>query len=322
MHLIDGRGKLATIMPAQPTLISSPSLKTSATSMYLRLVLVALFWGGTFVAGRAVAGSTPGILAATIRFGIAAPLLLLVAWRFEGGLPRLNVRQALLTFGLGLTGIFLYNLCFFGALGELPAGRSALFVAFNPIVTALLLSVLMRERLTPMKWLGIGTAFIGAAIIVTRGDVLGAIQDISQSVGMGELLMLAAITGWAFYTLIGRQAMATISPIAATTYAALWGLALLTITSVFQTDASDWAALSWTELGCIAYLGIFGTVIGFIWYYQGVKQLGAAQAAVFNNLVPVFGIGLGALALSEPILISMVVGGVLVILGVGLTNRA
>jgi len=305
-----------------PSIVSSaPSARASATSLYLRLVLVALFWGGTFVAGRAVAGSTPGILAATLRFAIAAPLLVLVAWRFEGGLPRLNWRQALHTLGLGLTGIFLYNLCFFGALEEIPAGRSALFVAFNPIVTALLMSVLTRERLSRIKWLGIGIAFVGAAIIVTRGDVLGAMEDISQSVGAGEGMMLIAITAWAFYTLIGRHAMATISPIAATTYAALWGLVLLAAASVVQTDASDWAAVDWAELGLIAYLGVFGTVIGFIWYYQGVKQLGAAQAAVFNNLVPVFGILLSAVVLSEPILISMVVGGVLVVLGVALTNR-
>lgn len=305
-----------------PSIVSSaPSARASASSLYLRLVLVALFWGGTFVAGRAVAGSTPGILAATLRFAIAAPLLVLVTWRFEGGLPRLNGRQALHTLGLGLTGIFLYNLCFFGALEEIPAGRSALFVAFNPIVTALLMSVLTRERLSRIKWLGIGIAFVGAAIIVTRGDVLGAMEDISQSVGAGEGMMLIAITAWAFYTLIGRHAMATISPIAATTYAALWGLVLLAAASVVQTDVSDWAAVDWAELGLIAYLGVFGTVIGFIWYYQGVKQLGAAQAAVFNNLVPVFGILLSAVVLSEPILISMVVGGVLVVLGVALTNR-
>lgn len=307
------------------TAASSQAAKASApsaASLYARLVLVALFWGGTFVAGRAVAGSTPGVLAATIRFAIAAPLLLLVAWRFEGGLPRLNLRQLLLTFGLGLTGIFLYNLCFFAALEEIPAGRSALFVAFNPIVTALLLSLVLRERLTPVKWLGIGTAFIGAAIIVTRGDPLAALEDISRSVGAGEGLMLVAITAWAFYTLIGRQAMASMSAIAATTYAALWGLALLMVASWLKTDATDWAAVSWSELALLAYLGVFGTVIGFIWYYQGVKQLGAAQAAVFNNLVPVFGILLGAVLLSEPVLVSMIVGGVLVIVGVALTNRS
>ena len=69
------------------------------------------------------------------------------------------------------------------------------------------------------------------------------------------------------------------------------------------------------------YLGAFGTVIGFVWYYEGVKAIGPARTAVFNNLVPVFGITLGAVLLGEPVLLSMIVGGLLVIAGVSLTNR-
>jgi drug/metabolite transporter (DMT)-like permease len=68
-------------------------------------------------------------------------------------------------------------------------------------------------------------------------------------------------------------------------------------------------------------LAIFGTVIAFVWYYEGVKAIGPSRTAVFNNLVPVFGIVFGALLLHEPILMSMIIGGTLVITGVTLTNR-
>jgi drug/metabolite transporter (DMT)-like permease len=74
----------------------------------------------------------------------------------------------------------------------------------------------------------------------------------------------------------------------------------------------------WTS---IIYLGAFGTVIGFVWYYEGVKAIGPSRTAVFNNLVPAFGIVLAAVLLGEPILISMVAGGVLAVIGVTLTNR-
>lgn len=310
-----------TRMPNSTPTVSQQAPFHPIAWVYVRLMLVALFWGGTFVAGRAIEQTTPGIVAATIRFAIAVPLLLLVAWGFEGGLPRLNLRQLLLTFGLGFTGVFLYNFCFFAALKEMPAGRTALFVAFNPVMTALALVIVLRERLSPVKWFGIGIAFVGAAIIVTRGDLVQAFHGSSQWFGVGEGLMLIAVSSWAAYTLIGRAAMAYISPVAATTYASIWGLALLAGASWVETDAEDWVAIPLSDLALLAYLGIFGTVIGFVWYYQGVKQLGAAQTAVFNNLVPVFGILLGAATLSEPILASMVLGGALVIIGVGLTNR-
>ena len=62
-------------------------------------------------------------------------------------------------------------------------------------------------------------------------------------------------------------------------------------------------------------------MLGFIWYYEGVKAIGASRTAVFNNLVPVFGVSLAALLLGEQVLASMVAGGVLVAAGVTLTNR-
>jgi drug/metabolite transporter (DMT)-like permease len=51
-----------------------------------------------------------------------------------------------------------------------------------------------------------------------------------------------------------------------------------------------------------------------------VQRLGPARAAVFNNLVPVFGAALAALLLGEPILVSMIVGGLVALAGVTLTN--
>lgn len=301
--------------------VPAPLSPASLMPVYIKLVLVALFWGGTFIAGRIIAQAVPHTIAAAGRFGVACLLLLPLAWKLEGGLPRLNRSQVMATFALGVTGIFIYNLCFFAALSRMPAGRTALFVALNPIVTALALAVLFRERLPMRKWLGIAIAFIGAAIIITRGDVMGAVHDISQSIGVGELLMFCAISGWAAYTIIGRHALRGLSPIAATTYAALWGLLLLGCAALFDLPAVDASRFTWEVVTAIIYLGAFGTVIGFIWYYEGVKAIGPARTAVFNNLVPVFGITLGALLLGETVLISMVAGGALVIAGVTITNR-
>jgi drug/metabolite transporter (DMT)-like permease len=289
--------------------------------IYIKLVFVALFWGGTFIAGRILAQEVPHMIAAAGRFAVACMLLLPLAYKLEGGLPKLNRSQLLATFALGATGIFIYNLCFFAALSRMPAGRTALFVALNPIVTALALAMLFGERIGTRKWIGIAIAFVGAAIIITRGDIMGALHDISQSVGAGELLMFCAISGWAAYTIIGRHALKGLSPIAATTYASLWGLLLLACGAAFQLPSLDSSRFTWEVIASIVYLGAFGTVIGFIWYYEGVKAIGPARTAVFNNLVPVFGITLGAVLLGESILISMIVGGVLVIAGVTLTNR-
>lgn len=291
-------------------------------SVYLKLVCVALFWGGTFIAGRIVSTEIPHLIAAAGRFIVACVFLLLLAWRVEGGLPKLSRQQLLATIGLGATGIFLYNICFLAALERMPAGRSALFVSLSPIVTALSMAILFRERLGAIKWLGIAIAFVGAAVVITRGDLLSVAHDISSSMGMGELFMLGAVGSWTAYTILGKHALKGLSPIAATTYASLWGLLLLCLGAVNQLPLLDTSKLSWQVLSAIVFLGIFGTVIGFVWYYEGVKAIGPARTAVFNNLVPVFGVSLSAIMLNEAILASMVIGGLLVIAGVSLTNRS
>ncbi|HJW51853.1 MAG TPA: DMT family transporter, partial [Burkholderiaceae bacterium] len=75
-----------------------------------------------------------------------------------------------------------------------------------------------------------------------------------------------------------------------------------------------------TELVAVGYLGLLGTAVGFVWFYEGVKALGAARASVFTNLVPVFGVSLAVLLLGEPLLASMIVGGFVTLAGVSLTN--
>lgn len=301
-----------------PTSLPTPS----DMSIYLKLTVVAFVWGGTFIAGHSLMEVLPPIAAATARFGVAALLLIAWAYKTEGGLPKLSTQQLLVTFALGATGVFLYNLCFFAALSLLPAGRTALLVSLNPIMTALMLGLLFGERLGLIRWMGIALAFVGAAIIVTRGDLSAAAHDLSSAFGQGEVYMMCAVMSWAAYTIIGRYALKGLSAIAATTYAALWGLLLLIGTMLFNPPQIDIHKISWLSLGAVIYLGAFGTVICFVWYYQGVKAIGPSRTAIFNNLVPVFGVLLAMLLLGEPLLISMVLGGTLVVAGVTLTNRS
>jgi len=289
--------------------------------IYLKLIACTLIWGGTFIAGHIVSNALPPLTAASIRFSIAAALLLVLAWKREGGLPKLSMQQLGATAALGLTGIFLYNFCFFSALGKMEASRSALFIAMNPIVTALAAAAVLRERLNRQKWAGIGIAFVGATVLITRGEPMAALHDISQSIGVGELMMLGAASCWAAYTLVGRAALKGLSPIAATTYASLWGLGFLLITASRELPNVAWASLGWQVWASVTYLGAFGTVVAFVWWYEGVKALGPARTAVFNNLVPVFGVSLAALMLGEQVMASMIAGGLLVATGVTITNR-
>ncbi|MFO7461107.1 MAG: EamA family transporter, partial [Desulfatiglandales bacterium] len=74
--------------------------------IYIKLLLTALFWGGTFIAGRLIADRVEPFSAAFLRFAVASSLLLLIMVRQEGRLPRINRAQFVALFFLGMTGVF------------------------------------------------------------------------------------------------------------------------------------------------------------------------------------------------------------------------
>jgi drug/metabolite transporter (DMT)-like permease len=77
--------------------------------------------------------------------------------------------------------------------------------------------------------------------------------------------------------------------------------------------------LDWTS---IAYLAVCGTVLGFVWFYQGVERIGTTRAGLFINFVPISAVILAFLMLQEPITWSLAVGALLVLSGVYLANQA
>jgi len=298
-------------------LIEPPYAATRGT--YAKLVAVPAIWGGTFIAGRILALAVPAAVGALLRFVVAVLALLAAAWWLEGGLPRLTRRQLIGTLLLGATGIFAYNLFFLGALARLPASRTSLIIALNPIVTIATASLLLGERMSARRWLGVAIALVGVWIVVSRGDVLGSVVG---AVGLGELLMFGGVCSWAAYTLIGRRVLAGLTPLAATTWAALWGMALLALAALPDLSRVDVADLTLPVVLSVLYLGVLGTAVGFVWYYQAVQRLGASRTVIFNNLVPVFGATFGVLLLGEPLLPSMLLGGAIAVAGVMLVTKA
>jgi drug/metabolite transporter (DMT)-like permease len=279
---------------------------------------MAACWGGQFVAGRMVAPLLPPFTAGALRIALALAILLVLVRVLEDGLPRLDARGLAAMAALGFTGVFVWNACFFPALERVPAGRGALIMALNPVGTALGMALIFHERLTRVRWLGIALALAGAVVVISRGDLPSLFTG---ALGPGELLLFGTVLAWVSYTLIGRGVLARISALATTTWAAVFGGAMLAVAALFEQPWAAIAALPWRGWLSIGYIALFGTVLAFLFFSEGVRRIGASRTAIFINFVPVFGVTFAALVLGEPVLASMVVGGAMVIGGVLLTNR-
>jgi drug/metabolite transporter (DMT)-like permease len=184
--------------------------------VYARLLLVGLIWGGTFIAGRIVAQSVGVYSAALLRFVVATFCSMILVYKLEGSFPKLNFSQLLWIILLGLSGIFAYNICFFQGLKTIAASRAALIVALNPIVIAIASALIFKEKLTPVKSIGIIFSLVGAAIVIGRGNPLDLLAGGLQA---GDIYILGCVISWVTYTLVGKQVMNQLSPLAVTNYA-------------------------------------------------------------------------------------------------------
>jgi drug/metabolite transporter (DMT)-like permease len=287
--------------------------------IYLKLILTAFFWGGTFIAGKMIAGSVNPVCASFLRFAIASFFLLIITLKTKGRLPVLHKQQILPVFLLGLTGVFAYNILFLTGLKYIGAGRASLIIANNPILISVLSALFFKEQLNGVKAIGICLSVMGAMVVISNGRLA---DFASYHIGIGEFLIAGCVLSWVAYSLIGKYVMAGLSPLVSVTYSAVIGAALLFIPAMFSGLAGaifNYAVLDWVNL---FYLGLFGTVLGFLWYYQGIERIGPMKASVFINFVPISAITLSFFILKEQITVSILLGALLVILGVYLTNAA
>ncbi len=303
--------------------------------LYLKLVLTAVFWGGTFVAGRIVSRGAGPFSASFLRFIVASVFLLgflLKSTRRKSTLreaapvepaaaktPRHgDVKTLFLLFLLGITGVFAYNVFFFSGLKTVTAGRASLIIATNPAFIALFSRLLFKEELGFMTVAGIFISIAGATAVVCKGSLSVVLHG---RLGVGELYILGCVASWVSYSLLGKKALRNVPPLVAVTGACVMGTLCLTAPALHEGILSQIATYSISVWLAIFYLGIFGTALGFIWYYEGILAIGASRAGIFISIVPVSSVILAFFILNEGIDTSVLIGAGLIITGVYITNR-
>ena len=286
--------------------------------IYLSLIMTMLFWGGTFIAGRILARTVPAADAAFFRFLLAAAALAVLTRLIDGHLrlpPKDRIVGLLL---LGLTGVFSYNICFFTGLKYIEAGRAALIIALNPMAITIGAVLIYGERLSPLQSIGLLISLFGAVLVITNGNPA---LLFAGGFGLGEIAIIGCVISWAAYSLIGRSVLKSMTPLSAVFYSTLFGSIMLfpaTLLDGVPPTPASYTSADWISL---LFLGIFGTAAGFSLYYRAITRIGAARSSVFINLVPLFSIVLAWIFLAETINLSVLIGGLILMAGVYLTNK-
>lgn len=292
-------------------------MSTSLRKTYILLSLVAASWGGAFVAGKYAVSHMEPFTVATLRFGIASLLLWIFLRIKEGGKNHLEKEDLPWLLLLGLTGIFSYNALFFMALQVTSAVNGALIIAANPMATTLISYFLLKEEISRFQLGGILLSFAGVVFVISKGswDILAGL-DFNH----GDIYLLGSMLSWAIYSIAGKRVMKKFSPLAATTYACIFGTIALAPFMAWEFNRVPEIAWHGGTMIAITYMAVFASVIGFVWWYQGVSEIGASRSSIFVNLVPVAAMFIAALT-GEALTWPQLVGATLVISGVYLTSK-
>jgi drug/metabolite transporter (DMT)-like permease len=280
------------------------------------LLIVAIVWGTTYLGIRVAVQTIPPWFVTAIRQGIAAIILLVIllsnkqlkwiGWK--------NLTQQML---LSTLMIVLANGMTTLAEQSVPSGLTSLLNALSPIAVFLGSVAFGLEKRTVKGFLGVIIGFSGVAFIFKDG--LTDLLDPNYSVGI--FCIAIAILAWTSGTIYTKKYVIAGSNILLNLFYQFSFACLVQFVLAFlfssKIDPSTWSLESFAS---VVYLGVFGSVVGYVCYSYALKKVTATEVSIlsyFNTIIALF---LGWLILDEVITIDLLIATALIILGVFITN--
>ena len=271
--------------------------------------IVALIWGGSFVAVKIGVENISPIMLAFIRFAVASPLMI-VFLAAKRKATKISIAEIPLLLILALTGVTLLYIFQFTGIKYTSATNAALLINTNVLFIAIFSWIFLKEGISYKKLLGIILAFVGGAFVILNGSL-----SVSPSIRGDALIILSAIC-WAIYSIVGKKLLKKYEPIVLTTYAFIIGT-LLFIPFVYKDIES--IKITMKEWLIILYLALLCSVFAYIAWYDALAKIEATKVAIFLNLIPLFAMLLSYVILREKITFFILIGAILIIYGIYLT---
>jgi drug/metabolite transporter (DMT)-like permease len=244
-------------------------------------------WGGLFsVAKRTLPVLDPFFLGSA-RYAVGVMLFIAILWAVEG-------RQALRYGGrflpaavYGLFGFCAFNLLTWWGLAYTRPEHASIIMALQTPMTAIAVWLTRGLRPAPFTVGCIAVAIAGVLLVVTKGDLAHVFDGGSLA---GDLLVFLGAVSWVTYTMAGSH-FSGWSPLRMTVLTCIPGTLGLIAINVF-TIAAGYSALPsfdqvWSVKWQLAYFIVFTVVLGVLGFNNGVKYLGALNAMLLLNLIPV-----------------------------------
>lgn len=265
---------------------------------YAFLMITALSWAASSVAGRAASGNVPPYTLSFIRWAAAFLVFLPFGARPLWRQRRVLIRHFPLMLAFALFGVVGFTVPYYIGLQYTPAVNAALLNGSGPIMIIALAYLMLDVKVTPAQGVGIALALTGTVAIVLRGEFAGLL---AMRLNIGDMLVLVSFFSWSMYTVMLRWRPSGLDQSAF--LVALCGLAAgmmlpMYFWELIQEKTFD---LSTGNLAIIGYAALFPSAIAYVCWNLAVKHLGPGRASVTQYMIPVFGVMLAVLVLGESV---------------------
>ncbi len=285
----------------------------------LGLLLTMLIWGAFIPVLNLVFDRWDPWSLAAIRYWIALPLLALVLRAGKLG-PMLPVgidwRRVALVGGLGFGG--------FGGIFTIGVAHSnpitaAILSAAGPVIAALVTRFGYRAPLARGTRAALGLAFAGGVLAMVDWQAPGNPLVLEG----GEILLLIATVCWCWYSIEAQRSLAGMSQVQITFLTMIPAVAVLTL-AYLAAGLAGAAHLpmprpTGTDLLAFLYMGGAVAALGVLMWNFGVQRLGLVIASIYLNLIPVVAVAI-SVAFGTPLRMEQLIGGILVLAGVALSQ--
>ncbi|RDB42650.1 DMT family transporter [Halomonas sp. DQ26W] len=268
-----------------------------------------LIWSGNMTINQLTVGTIAPSSIAFLRWVLAlavlTPFVLPSAWQHRDAIRRHWPKLAV----LGLIGMALWQGLAYVAAETTSATNMGILAAMVPLLTVLLSALILREAPSLGGTLGGIVALFGVTVLLGRGNPLSLLQ---LEVALGDLLMVVAATCYALYGVMLKRWPLDLPPwvvlYVQVCFAVLFLLPGYLLGPMTPVDSQN--------VWLILYAGIPASIVTTFLWMRAIRQIGASQASIFINLMPLFSALIAMAFLNERIALFHLVGGVLVLAGV------
>jgi drug/metabolite transporter (DMT)-like permease len=219
---------------------------------------------------------------------------------------------------LGLLGYGIFHPLFTAGLNYTTAADCSIIMATSPLFGVIISIAMQIEKVNKKNVLGILISLIGVFIVVSK-DLPSTLAWATRFTG--NLLMVAAVISFAFYTVLAKPALEKNSPLKVNTYSIVTGTVILLPMAIKPVLSQNWLAVSPLAWFVLLFCVIISTGLSYTLWYRGVAQIGPTRTMIYHSLIPVTTISFAIPILGETISFYQVLGAFIAVIGIYIARK-